>query len=62
MYGQNNHLLIIPCHRKGRSDGSLGGFSGLGGKTKNELLNLEKKMSKNILILQHINSETQATF
>ena len=42
--GQNNHLLIIPCHRVVRSDGSLGGFSGLGGiKLKMKLLNLEKK-------------------
>ena len=42
--GQNNHLLIIPCHRVVRSDGSLGGFSGLGGiKLKMKLLNLERK-------------------
>ena len=42
--GQNNHLLIIPCHRVVRSDGSLGGFSGLGGiKLKKKLLNLERK-------------------
>ena len=42
--GQNNHLLIVPCHRVVRSDGSLGGFSGLGGiKLKMKLLNLEKK-------------------
>ena len=42
--GQNNHLLIIPCHRVVRSDGSLGGFSGLGGlKLKKKLLNLEKQ-------------------
>ena len=38
--GQNN--LIIPCHRVIKSDGSLGGFSGLGGiKLKKKLLNLE---------------------
>ena len=36
--GKNNHLLIIPCHRVVRSDGSLGGFSGLGG------INLKKKL------------------
>lgn len=41
--GQNNHLLIIPCHRVVRSDGSLGGFSGVGGiKLKKKLLDLEK--------------------
>ena len=40
--GQNNHLLIIPCHRVVRSDGSLGGFSGSGGiKLKKKLLELE---------------------
>ena len=38
--GQNNHLLIIPCHRVIRSNGSLGGFSGLGG------VNLKKKLIK----------------
>ena len=39
---ENNHLLIIPCHRVVRSDGSLGGFSGLGGvKLKKKLLELE---------------------
>ena len=41
--GQNNHLLVIPCHRVIRSDGTLGGFSGLGGiKLKKKLLQLEQ--------------------
>jgi len=41
--GQNNHLLIIPCHRVVRSDGSLGGFSGLGGiQLKDKLIKMEK--------------------
>ena len=45
--GQNKHLLIIPCHRVVRSDGSLGGFSGLGGiKLKMKLINLERKWAK----------------
>jgi len=36
-------LLIIPCHRVVRSDGTLGGFSGLGGiKLKQKLLKLEQ--------------------
>ncbi len=40
--GQNKHLLIIPCHRVVRADGSLGGFSSLGGiKLKKKLLQLE---------------------
>ena len=43
--GQNNLLLIIPCHRVIKSDGSLGGFSGLGGiKLKKKLLSLEKNV------------------
>ena len=43
--GQNKHLLIIPCHRVVRSDGSLGGFSGLGGiKLKSKLINMEKNV------------------
>ena len=42
--GQNNHLLVIPCHRVIRSDGTLGGFSGLGGiKLKQKLLKLEQQ-------------------
>ena len=41
--GQNNHLLVIPCHRVVRSDGTLGGFSGLGGiKLKKKILKLEQ--------------------
>ena len=40
--GQNKHLLLVPCHRVVRSDGQLGGFSGLGGiKLKQSLINLE---------------------
>ena len=40
--GQNKHLLVVPCHRVVRSDGQLGGFSGLGGiKLKKRLLDLE---------------------
>ncbi len=35
--------LIIPCHRVIRSDGSLGGFSAMGGThTKSKLIELEK--------------------
>ena len=42
--GQNNLLLMVPCHRVIRSDGSLGGFSSVGGiKLKEKLLKFEKK-------------------
>ena len=41
---KNKHLLIIPCHRVIKSDGTLGGFSGPGGLTlKKRLLKLEEK-------------------
>tara|TARA_B100001123_G_scaffold178160_1_gene204224 strand:- start:1432 stop:1884 length:453 start_codon:yes stop_codon:yes gene_type:complete len=41
--GQNRIVLAIPCHRVIRSDGSLGGFSGLGGLTlKKKLLSFER--------------------
>jgi len=40
---QNKLLLIVPCHRVIRSDGSLGGFSSIGGiKLKKKLLEFEK--------------------
>ena len=45
--GQNNHLLLVPCHRVVRSDGNLGGFSGLGGLTlKKRLLDLEQSINE----------------
>ena len=40
--GQNKHLLVVPCHRVIRADGSLGGFSSRGGLSlKKRLLNME---------------------
>ena len=40
--GQNKLLLIVPCHRIIRSDGSLGGFSARGGiKLKKKMLEFE---------------------
>jgi len=40
--GQNKHILIVPCHRVIRTDGSLGGFSSRGGLSlKKRLLNME---------------------
>ncbi len=41
--GENKHVLIIPCHRVIRSDGSIGGFSANPGiKLKEKLLKFEK--------------------
>ena len=41
--GQNKLLLLIPCHRVIRADGSLGGFTSLGGiKLKKKLLDFER--------------------
>ncbi len=41
--GENKHILIVPCHRVIRSDGSLGGFSAAKGvKLKEKLLKFEK--------------------
>ena len=40
--GENNHLLVVPCHRIIRSDKTLGGFSSPGGiKLKRKLLEFE---------------------
>ena len=41
--GENKHVLIIPCHRVIRSDGSLGGFSAPTGiKLKKKLIKFEE--------------------
>ena len=41
--GENKIVLAIPCHRVIRSDGSMGGFSSIGGVTlKKKLLDFEK--------------------
>ena len=40
---KNKLLLLIPCHRVIRTDGSLGGFTSIGGiKLKKKLLDFEK--------------------
>ena len=44
--GQNKLLLIVPCHRVIKTDGSLGGFTSTGGiKLKKKLLEFEKNFS-----------------
>ena len=41
---QNKIAIAIPCHRVIKSDGTLGGYSGIGGiELKNKLLKFEKK-------------------
>ena len=41
--GQNKLLLLVPCHRVIRTDGSLGGFSSIGGiKLKKKLIDFER--------------------
>ena len=37
---KNRHLIVIPCHRVVRSDGSVGQYA-LGSRKKSELLNKE---------------------
>ena len=40
--GKNPYPVVIPCHRVIRSDGKIGGYSGVGGeKKKKDLLRLE---------------------
>ena len=40
--GENKHVIVVPCHRVIRSDGSLGGFSAKRGiRLKISLLKLE---------------------
>ena len=42
--GQNRHILVIPCHRVIRSNGSLAGFSAYGGiNLKKRLIQFEKR-------------------
>tara|TARA_B100000700_G_C14796052_1_gene738290 strand:- start:61 stop:534 length:474 start_codon:yes stop_codon:yes gene_type:complete len=50
--GENKHILVVPCHRVIRSNGSLGGFSAKNGlKLKKKLLNFESKKTKQPYLL-----------
>jgi|TARA_B100001750_G_scaffold71960_1_gene57459 methylated-DNA-[protein]-cysteine S-methyltransferase len=44
---QNPYPIEIPCHRVIRSDGGLGGYSGLGGVTKKKQLLINEKTQSN---------------
>ncbi len=41
LLAENENVIIIPCHRVVRSDGSLGGYSSGGKKVKKRLLEIE---------------------
>lgn len=42
--GKNPYPVKVPCHRAIRSDGTIGGYSGVGGvKTKIRLLESDRK-------------------
>ncbi|HWQ17714.1 MAG TPA: MGMT family protein [Sulfolobales archaeon] len=41
LLAENENVVIIPCHRVVRSDGSLGGYSSGGEKVKKRLLEIE---------------------
>lgn len=44
---KNPYPIEIPCHRVIRSDGGLGGYSGLGGVTKKKQLLINEKTKSN---------------
>ena len=45
---QNPYPLIIPCHRVVKSDGSLGKYAGKDDGRKKELLDLERKIKREL--------------
>jgi methylated-DNA-[protein]-cysteine S-methyltransferase len=51
--GNNPNPIIVPCHRVVRSDGTIGGYSGIGGIKKKKAL-LKKENIKLNQILRYI--------
>ena len=51
--GNNPNPIIIPCHRVVRSDGTIGGYSGIGGINKKKSL-LKKENIKLNQLLKYI--------
>lgn len=47
LLSENEDMVIIPCHRVVRSDGSLGGYSSGGEGVKRRLLEIEGVVFKN---------------
>ena len=52
--GNNPNPIIIPCHRVVRSDGTIGGYSGIGGINKKKSL-LRKENIKLNQLLKYVN-------
>ncbi len=52
--GNNPKPIIIPCHRVVRANGSIGGYSGIGGVNKKKSL-LRKENIKLNQLLKYIN-------
>ena len=52
--GNNPNPIIIPCHRVVRSDGTIGGYSGIGGINKKKSLLKKENIELNQL-LKYVN-------
>lgn len=48
--GNNPNPLIIPCHRVVRANGTIGGYSGIGGIKKKKALLRKKNIKLNQLL------------
>ena len=52
--GNNPNPIIVPCHRVIRADGTIGGYSGIGGIKKKKAL-LKKENIKLNQLLKYVN-------